>query len=108
MNKPFDDPVEASQSKHITSIEEPAPDLQLAIITNNAQYNSIRSTGNLTAHISRSEQRGPALAVVTESKEITGGWSHRLDTRLRRIRRYITETEERTTSPRLTNPPSRS
>jgi len=108
MNKPFDHPVEASQSKHITSIEEPAPGPQLAILTNNTQYNSIRSTGNLTAHISRSEQRGPALAVVTESKEITGGWSHRLDTRLRRIRRYITETEERTTSPRLTNPPSRS
>jgi hypothetical protein len=108
MNKPFDDPVEASQSKHITSIEEPAPDLQLAILTNNAQYNSIRSTGNLTAHNSRSEQRGPALAVVTEFKEITGGWNYRLDTRLRRIRRYITETEERTTSPRLTNPSSRS
>lgn len=108
VNKPFDDPVEASQSKHITSIEEPAPDLQLAILTSNAQYNSIRSTGNLTAHISRSEQRGPALAVVTEFKEITGGWNYRLDTRLRRIRRYITETEERTTSPRLTNPSSRS
>ena len=108
MNKPFDDPVEASQSKYITSIEEPTLDLQLAILTNNAQYNSIRSTGNSTAHISRSGQRGPALAVVTESEEITGGWNHRLDTRLRRIRRYITETEERTMSPKSTNLPSRS